>query len=282
MSREIARLTSKGLLNPRDARVIERTSLGEHVDYVVRLRSGLSTPKEEGTFPCKTKEEALKIGEDWCTNGIKPALPHQPVWDLGDFTRIPVEELKEVYWVFPSPASGHKRSAKIYKAPTKHVAYPYLLIIKDGDQLTGNYPFAVSGTAKDAANLWFNEGKQPEQLTLKGVREARRIAMLEQIVPAKQPKEQPSHTPANASFFWELRGIADPTCFHFASKHLAIESLEVTYADEVAEQKFDIKWGYQNMSAVIGIKGIGCYTLTLKLAQTIFTTPIHLQRHKDL
>jgi ATPase subunit of ABC transporter with duplicated ATPase domains len=213
------------------------------------------------------------------------AMSPQPSWDLGDFTRIPVEELEKVFSLEPRLEDGHNRKAVTYKAPTRHATYPYLLTIKDGDAFTGNYPFVYEQSAKDAATLWFSEGKKPEQLTLKSVmaRKARDRAEREAelaVQESRAPKEQPA--PANASFFWELRGIADPTCFHFASKHLAIESLEVTYADAVAEQEFDIQWGHQNMSAVIGIKGIGCYTLTLKLAQTIFTTPIHLQRHKDL
>jgi hypothetical protein len=193
MSKEIARLESKGLLAPRSARVIERDSLGEHVDYVIVLRSGLNNVPE-GRYSYVHREDAIKAAEDW-----------------------------------------------------------------------------VAGIANP-------EGRN--ELTLASILARKAHDRAESA--AKAPKEQPSHTPANASFFWELRGIADPTCFHFASKHLAIESLEVTYADEVAEQKFDIQWGHQNMSAVIGIKGIGCYTLTLKLAQTIFTTPIHLQRHRDL
>jgi len=81
--------------------------------------------------------------------------------------------------------------------------------------------------------------------------------------------------------YWVLQELGTPKCYAFANKHLALESLESAYRQEIKNQAYEVDWNVGHTHAVISVMGMQAYHLGISTVDA-HAIPTKVRRHPDI
>lgn len=80
--------------------------------------------------------------------------------------------------------------------------------------------------------------------------------------------------------YWVLRAVGDNFTLRYATKHIALSSIEMTYPGALYRQTYLVNWIREDMGVII-IEGCALYTLTEMTEDVIEIVPAKIPVHKD-